>query len=77
MPDHPAGGERTKPKDYVQKHLDKSGVKAEDLADSVIANLNDFTEPQLTAMYDHVGHDLAKTLLKAYPASKSIIAAIH
>jgi hypothetical protein len=65
-------------KPHVKKHLEKSHVKPEDVPDSVIATLNEFTETELDAMYDQVGkHGLARTLEAAYPASKQVICAVH
>lgn len=67
-----------KAKDHVKKHLEKSGVEPEDVPDSVIATLNEFTKAELDAMYDQVGqHGLDKTLKSAYPESKQVIAAVH
>jgi hypothetical protein len=65
-------------KPHVKKHLEKSHVKPEDVAASVIETLNEFTEAELNAMYHQVDkHGLAAALESAYPASKSIIGAVH
>ncbi|HVD11946.1 MAG TPA: hypothetical protein VNB46_01825 [Gaiellaceae bacterium] len=53
-------------------------MKAEDVPDSVIEKLNEFTKAELDAMFDQVGlHGLDATLKSAYPESKQVIAAVH
>jgi hypothetical protein len=78
MPDQHGGGGKPQPKEHVKKHLEKSHVKAEDVPDSVIKKLNEFTKAELDAMFDQVGlHGLDATLKSAYPESKQVIAAVH
>jgi hypothetical protein len=65
-------------KPHVKKHLEKSHVNPNQVDDRVIAALNNFTEPELNALYDQVDkHGLGDTLEEAYPGSKQIIAAVH
>jgi hypothetical protein len=77
MPDQPAGGE-VEPTEAVKAHLQKSNVHANELHGEVIKALNKFSADELGAMYNDVHkHGLAAALKQAYPASTSIIGAVH
>jgi hypothetical protein len=78
MPDQPAGGERIEPTEAVKAHLKKSNVRADQIHGKVIKALNEFTAVELEAMYNDVDKKgLAAALKQAYPASTSIIGAVH